>query len=339
MCEITENKSLKNNNTFGFDVKTKYFVECYSVEDIISFFNDKRNDKLPLVILGAGSNVLFTGDFEGYVLQPKLTGIEIVDENNDCVVLKVGAGEDWDEFVAYCVDNTWYGVENLSLIPGNVGTCPIQNIGAYGVEVKDVIEKVETIDILSSEQRSYLNAECNFGYRDSIFKRKLKGKEIITHVYFKLRKQEDFKLDYGNLKVELEKYDSINISNIRKAVINVRDSKLPDPEKLGNAGSFFKNPIVTKEKLEKIQATYPNVPYYSIDENLVKIPAGWLIDTAGLKGKRAGDAGVHEKQALVLVNYGSATGEEVLHLARNIQQYIILMFEIELEMEVNVVSS
>ena len=338
MYEISENKSLKNYNTFGFDVKCKFFVECFSVEDLIRFYKDIEKDSLPVLILGGGSNVLFSSDFDGYVLRPQIKGIEVLEEDNKSITVKVGAGEDWDEFVEYCVNNGWYGVENLSLIPGNVGTCPIQNIGAYGVEVKDVILQVETLGVKSFETKIYNNNDCEFGYRDSIFKRKLKNREIITYVIFRLQKNADLKLHYGNLSDELKRYSKVDLVAVRKAVIDIRESKLPKPEELGNAGSFFKNPVVEKSVLETIQNDYPDIPFYNFKEGYVKIPAGWLIETAGYKGRREGDTGVHEKQALVLVNYGNATGEEVLHLARNIQQSIIIMFGIELEMEVNIVS-
>lgn len=337
MFEIKENISLKNYNSFGLDVKTHFFVECFSIQDIIDFLNIHQDKDLPLMILGGGSNILFSKDFEGYVLRPSIKGIDIVEENEKDVVVRVGAGEDWDEFVNYCVERGWGGIENLSLIPGNIGTCPIQNIGAYGVEVKDVITKVEALDIESLSLISYANSECNFGYRDSVFKTTLKGKQIVTHVTFKLKKQPEFKLDYGNLVNELKRFEKIDLKSIRQAVIDIRECKLPDPEDIGNAGSFFKNPIIGKETFEKIKIEYPNIPNYDLGNDLVKIPAGWLIEKAGYKGRRDGNTGVHEQQALVLVNYGNATGEEILHLARNIQQTILILFGIMLEMEVNIV--
>ena len=289
------------------------------------------------MILGGGSNVLFTKGFNGHVLHPNIKGIEILEDNKDEVILKVGAGEDWDEFVGYCVDNGWGGVENLSLIPGNVGTCPIQNIGAYGVEVKDVIEEVETIEIETLKTHCYKNSECEFGYRDSIFKRKLKGKHIITHVNFRLKKVPEFKLDYGNLKEGLKRFEQVDLKSIRQSVINIRNSKLPDPDEFGNSGSFFKNPVVHSEKAKRINEEYLEMPSYKISDEEVKIPAAWLIETAGWKGKRVGDAGVHERQALVLVNYGNASGEEIINLATQIQSSVKKQFDIELEMEVNVV--
>ncbi len=337
MLEIKENFTLKKHNTFGIDVKTKYFIEYSSVDDLSNFLGIRRKQDLPLMILGGGSNVLFTKNFEGYILHPDIKGIEIIEESDDYVKIRVGAGVDWDELVDYCVKRNWGGIENLSLIPGNVGTCPIQNIGAYGVEVKDVITEVETLKIDSLKVFSFKNEECQFAYRDSIFKQKLKGKHIINYVTFKLNKRPVFKLDYGNLKEELGKYNEINIKNIRQAVINIRESKLPKPEDIGNAGSFFKNPVVRDYKVEELKKSYAEIPFYFQEDDLVKIPAGWLIEKAGWKGKKVGKVGVHHKQALVIVNYGGATGKEILYLAQEIQKSVKEKFRINLEMEVNVV--
>ncbi len=337
MLEIKENFTLKKYNTLGIDVKTRYFAEYFSVTELIDFFNLHPKQDLPLIILGGGSNVLFTKDFEGYVLHPDIKGIEIIDDSDDFVKIRVGAGVDWDELVDYCVDRNWGGIENLSLIPGNVGTCPIQNIGAYGVEVKDVITEVETLEIDRLKIHLFKNEDCRFGYRDSIFKRKLKGKHIINYVTFQLNKQPAFKLDYGNLKEELGKYNEINIKNIRQAVINIRESKLPKPEDIGNAGSFFKNPVVQNYKADELKKYYPEMPTYIQGSELIKIPAGWLIEKAGWKGKSIGRAGVHNKQALVLVNHGGATGREILYLAQEIQKSVKEKFGIDLEMEVNIV--
>jgi len=337
MFEIKENFPLKKYNTFGIDVKARYFSMCPSKDELIQSINKYKKEKLPLMILGGGSNVLFTQNFPGLIIQPALKGIEVINENSRVIQLKVGAGEDWDEFVEYCVEKGWGGVENLSFIPGNVGTCPIQNIGAYGVEVKDVITEVETLEIETLKTHRFKNADCHFGYRDSIFKRALKGKHIIMHVYFRLSKKSNFILDYGNLQNELSRFDKISLQNIRQAVIDIRNAKLPKPEETGNAGSFFKNPVVDKKELEQLQLNHPEIPFYSFGDETVKIPAGWLIEQAGWKGKKMGNVGVHEKQALVLINLGHATGEEVVQLAHNIQQSVWEMFGIELEMEVNIV--
>ncbi len=337
MLEIKENFTLKKYNTLGIDVKTLYFAEYSSVIELIDFLNLHPKQDLPLIILGGGSNVLFTKDFEGYVLRPNIKGIEIIDDSDDFVKIRVGAGEDWDVLVDYCVDKNWGGIENLSLIPGNVGTCPIQNIGAYGVEVKDVITEVETLEIDSLKVFSFKNEECQFAYRDSIFKHKLKGKHIINYVTFQLNKQPVFKLDYGNLKEELGKCNEINLKNIRQAVINIRESKLPKPEDIGNAGSFFKNPVVQNHKADELKKYYPEMPTYIQGNDLIKIPAGWLIEKSGWKGKSIGRAGVHNKQALVIVNNGGATGQEILYLAQEIQKSVKEKFGIDLEMEVNIV--
>jgi len=337
MFEIKENISLKNYNTFGIDVNSKFFVECNSTQDIIEFLKSYQNSDLPLMILGGGSNVLFTQDFDGYILHPSIKGIEIQNETKTDVTLKVGAGEDWDEFVAYCVEHGWGGIENLSLIPGNVGTCPIQNIGAYGVEVKDVIAEVETMDIKTFKSLKFKNQECNFGYRDSIFKRELKGTFVITHVSFKLQKQPVFKLNYGKLNEELKRFGEVNLANIRQAVIDIRDLKLPKPEELGNAGSFFKNPVVEKSKVIELKSQYENMPSYDQGIGKVKIPAGWLIEKAGWKGRTIGNAGVHKNQALVIVNYGGAAGSDIYNLATEIQKSVQTMFDIDIAMEVNIV--
>jgi len=337
MFEIKENFPLKNYNTFDFNVKTRFLSICSSMDELTQSIQWQKKENLPLFILGGGSNVLFTDDFSGLIIKPAIKGIHVIHEDSRFVQVKVGAGEDWDEFVEYCVAKGWSGIENLSLIPGNVGTCPIQNIGAYGVEVKDVIIEVETLEIDTFKKHRFNNIECHFGYRDSIFKRALKGKHIITHVNFQLNKESDFVLEYGNLRVELSKYPEINLKNIRQAVMDIRNAKLPDPEETGNAGSFFKNPVIEKSRLEELQQGYPKIPFYLIGNESVKIPAGWLIEKAGWKGKRLGNAGVHEKQALVLINYGNATGNEVMQLAHKIQQSVFDLFSIELEMEVNVV--
>jgi len=337
MFEIKENFSLKNYNTFGIDAKCRFFVECSSVDELSNFLINHQKQDLPLMILGGGSNVLFTQDFDGYILRPFIKGINVIEESENDILVKVGAGEDWDEFVEYCVEKGWGGVENLSLIPGNVGTCPIQNIGAYGVEVKDVIEEVESLEIENLTRNIYKKEDCNFGYRDSIFKRNLKGKQIITHVSFRLQKRPVFKLNYGSLTEELSKFNELSLKNIRKAVIDIRDSKLPDPKEIGNSGSFFKNPVVKESIAKELKQEYENIPMYNQGNGTVKVPAGWLIEKAGWKGKRIGDAGVHENQALVLVNYGSASGKEIFNLAKKIQQSVKTKFDISIEMEVNVV--
>jgi len=337
MIDIKENFSLKKFNTFGFEIKCRYFATFSTEAELKEILLLQKKFNIPLMVIGGGSNLLFTNDFDGFVIQPTNKNIEIKNETNEYVELRVGAGENWDEFVEYCVNNNWGGIENLSLIPGFVGTCPIQNIGAYGVEVKDVVSLVETFDIDSFLTHSFTNSDCHFGYRDSVFKHDLKGKQIITHVSFTLNKKADFMLDYGNLKTELLKYKTIDLKNIRQAVIDIRNSKLPKPEVNGNAGSFFKNPVVKNELAEQLKLQYPDITVYVQNANESKIPAGWLIEKAGWKGKNIGNAGVHSKQALVLINLGNATGAEVLHLAKEIQNSVKIQFGIELEMEVNVI--
>ena len=284
--------------------------------------------------------MLLTKDIEKLVVHINMKGISIDRENNNNVHLTVNAGENWHEFVLWCVSENYGGIENLSLIPGNVGTCPIQNIGAYGIEVKDTITRVEAVDIKTGKLVTFSNAECEFGYRNSIFKNVAKGKYIITAVSFKLTKNEHkLNSSYGAIETELVSKNIINptIKNISEAVIAIRQSKLPDPKKIGNSGSFFKNPVISKADFDKLQKEFSTIPSYVISESEIKVPAGWLIEQCGFKGKNYGDYGVHEKQALVLVNYGNATGIEIYELAQNIQKTIKDTFSIDLEIEVNVI--
>lgn len=338
MAELYTNYSLKQYNTFGIDVLAKHFFEFSSKKELIEFIKENQElIKLPRVVIGGGSNLLFTGDFAGVIFYPHVMGIDVVKEDEDHAWIKAGAGVVWDDFVDFAVKYNYGGAENLSLIPGNVGACPVQNIGAYGVEVKDIIDTVYTINIKTLEERVFTNEECQFAYRDSIFKNELKHQYIVTHVTFKLDKKHTFKTEYGQIGAELEKYDEINISNIRKAIINIRESKLPCTEELGNAGSFFKNPVVDSEKAEELKTKHPSIPIYDAPNNQVKLAAGWLIDQCNWKGKRLGNAGVHKDQALVLVNHGSATGQEILHLAQKIQYSVFEKFGVTLEMEVNAI--
>lgn len=284
--------------------------------------------------------MLLTKDIEKLVVHIDIKGVSIDQENENEVFLTVNAGENWHEFVLWCVDNNYGGLENLSLIPGNVGTCPIQNIGAYGVEVKDTITKVEALHIETGKLVQFSNEECKFGYRNSIFKNEVKGNYIITSVSFKLTKQNhNFNTSYGAIETELtsKNITKPNLKNISDAVIAIRKSKLPDPKEIGNSGSFFKNPVITKAHFLTLQKTYPEIPSYIVSENQVKVPAGWLIEKAGFKGKRFGDFGVHKKQALVLVNYNNATGKDIYNLAETIQKEIKSKFDIKLEIEVNVI--
>lgn len=335
MLASHKNFSLKKYNTFGVDVTADDFFDISTVDELkeVLSVTKSRNS----LILGGGSNILFTSNFNGVIIHPVLQGVEVVEEDDDSVLVKAGAGVEWDSLVEYTVSRNLGGLENLSLIPGSVGASPIQNIGAYGVEVKDHVEKVEGILTNDLTTITLNNSECKFGYRDSIFKNKLKGKVVVTYVYFRLSKNHNLVTHYGNLDVELLKFGDRTIQNIRKAVIDIRNFKLPDPLKLPNAGSFFKNPIVSIDLIEGLQKKYEHVPFYPVSENEVKLPAGWLIEQCGWKGREVGCVGVHKNQALVLVNYGNASGQEILSLAHDIQRSIKQTFNVSLEMEVNVV--
>jgi UDP-N-acetylmuramate dehydrogenase len=336
MAELIENFSLKDFNTFGIEAFSKYFIELKSTDEIIDFLQSDFSEINPKLIMGGGSNLLFTSNFEGIIIYPNLKGIEHINENEKEVLIRAAAGENWDEFVAYCVEHNLGGIENLSLIPGNVGATPIQNIGAYGVEIRELIEHVETISVESGLNKTFTNRECNFGYRDSIFKKELKDKYIVTHVTFRLSKEHTFITGYGILETELDNYPETTIQNIRNAVIKIRQNKLPDPKMLGNAGSFFKNPVVEKEKADALRKHYPRMPYYPLEDSRVKLSAAWLIETCKWKGKRIKNVGTYKKQPLVLVNYGEATGKEILEYSKRIQKAVVNQFAIQLEPEVNI---
>ncbi len=337
MPELYKDYPLDNLNTFGVAANAKYFIKPKSLSELVESVKNIIPKDLPMLVLGGGSNVLFTKDFNGVIIQPSLTGIEEIHSDNDSVTLSVGAGEVWDNFVEYTVYKGLCGIENLSLIPGSVGASPIQNIGAYGVEAKDCIEMVMGLNLESMEMVEYTKNQCQFDYRNSIFKNELKGKVIITHVFFKLSKHLTPITHYGNLEDELKTIGYKTLENIRKAVISIRNSKLPDPAKLGNAGSFFKNPIVHIDTVSELKKRFEKVPFYPVNDNSVKLPAGWLIEQCGWKGKRIGNVGVHQNQALVLVNYGGANGIEVLSLAEMVRESVFKNFSVSLEMEVNVI--
>jgi UDP-N-acetylmuramate dehydrogenase len=331
--------SLLDLNTFHMDIKAQWFASFSSKAELRALLADRRVTEEPLLILGGGSNILFTEDFEGVVLKNNIKGIHTAEETNDTILVDVGAGENWHQFVLHAVSNGWAGIENLSLIPGSVGASPIQNIGAYGVEVKDVIASVEAVNIETKESRQFSNGECQFGYRDSIFKREEKGKWVITKVRFALRKNATLNTTYGAIKDTLDKMGiSVpSIADVSQAVISIRRSKLPDPTQIGNAGSFFKNPEISVKQFASLKETYPNMVSYPIDASKVKVPAGWLIETAGWKGKNFGTYGVHKDQALVLVNYGNADGNDIKQLAQSIKHSIWETFGIQLETEVNII--
>jgi len=332
---IKENISLLSYNTFGIDAKADYFIEYNSVEELQTALKSEIVKSNRLLHIGGGSNLLFMKDFKGVILHSAINFIKKVSEDADTVMLEAGAVVNWDDFVAYTVENGWGGVENLSLIPGEVGASAVQNIGAYGVEVQDVIIEVNAVEIETGESKIFSVEDCQYGYRESIFKKELKGKYIITSVVFKLQKQAQFKLNYQHLEAEVLKNGDINLQNIRQTIIAVRESKLPDPKIFGNAGSFFMNPVISKAHFNELLAQYPQMPHYFVSETEEKVPAGWLIDQCGWKGKQIGNAGVHDKQALVLVNKGGATGAEIVYLAEQIQASVKTKFGIELHAEVN----
>lgn len=335
--QIQEHYPLKTQNTFGFDVKARYYVEPASVEELKLLLSDCSLRALPLLVLGGGSNLLFRGDFEGLVIHPQFAEVKSEILSGNEVSISAEAGVVWDDLVARCVSRGWGGLENLSGIPGTAGAAPVQNIGAYGVEVKDTITEIEALQLDTLELIRFTKTDCCFGYRNSIFKQEWKGKLIITKVRFRLSTQPELKIHYGNLSEWLKPLSSVGIREVREAVLQIRKTKLPDPAEIGNAGSFFRNPTIPEATAMALQAAYPQLSRYPAGEGEVKIPAGWLIEQCGWKGKQTGNVGVHKAQALVLVNYGGGTGEEILQLAAAIRQSVIERFNIELEMEVNVV--
>jgi len=330
---VRENVSLKHFNTFRIDVNARYFVE---ISDTVQLKALLAKYEMPFIV-GGGSNILLTQDIDNLVIHNKIMGIQKISETDEHVILKVGAGENWHQFVLYCLAHDYAGIENLSLIPGSVGAAPIQNIGAYGVEIKDTLVSVDYVLVSDTLHpiKTIANQDCNFGYRDSIFKHELKGKIVITHVTFKLNKTPVFHLDYGAIREKLNN-QIISIQTISNAIINIRKEKLPDPAVIGNAGSFFKNPIITKDVFEALQKKYPHIPHFSEDLHHVKIPAGWLIEQCGFKGQRYGDIGIHANQALVLVNYGNGTGKALLDLCEKIQTAVFKSFGLQLLAEVNI---
>lgn len=336
MLSIHEKYSLKNLNTFNIDVLAGFYAAPESVEQLQELFVWKDYYKTKRLIIGEGSNMLFTKDFEGLVIHPNLKGIKLVEETEDFVVVKVAAGENWDFFVAWSVKNSLGGIENLSLIPGTVGASPVQNIGAYGVEAKDCILRVEAVDLTTGDRYFFTDDECGFAYRDSIFKNEYRGKYLITYVYFQLSKKTEMKLAYGTIKEELKKFDEVNLRAVRQAIINIREAKLPNPAEMPNAGSFFKNPVIPQQKFEKLIKHFPKIVHYPLKNNHVKLAAGWLIDSCGLKGFVLGKAAVHKNQALVLINRGNACGKDILKLAQYVQKAVFDKFAVYLDFEVNV---
>jgi UDP-N-acetylmuramate dehydrogenase len=332
---IEKNKSLKLHNTFGVDANARYFAKIHHVNDLIALQDFVTPCHPPPLILGGGSNILFTKDFDGLVIHNQIFGIEKINEDAEYVYLKVGSGENWHQFVLYCVEKNYAGIENLSLIPGTVGAAPVQNIGAYGVELKDAVFEVHTVALHEQTLHVFNQHDCAFGYRDSIFKQSLKNKHIITHVVFRLNKNPQFHTDYSDIKQRLNDSE-LSIRKISDIIIQVRQEKLPNPAVIGNAGSFFKNPLVPEDFFLKLQTQYPQLPHFPEKNQQVKIPAAWLIDQCGFKGKRFGNVGIYANQALVLINYGNATGEQIKILSEQIQKTVKDTFAIDLTTEVHI---
>ena len=337
--QIQQNYFLKRYNTFGLNVYTKYCAEFNSMEELKELLGINKNIS-PKMILGGGSNILFTRNYDGIILKNNIAEIEVINEDQDFVYVKVGAGVNWHWFVMYCVNNNYFGVENLSLIPGNIGASPMQNIGAYGVEIKDVFYQLEAFHLHEKSIQKFSSNDCGFGYRESVFKKKFKDQFAILNVTYCLKKNPVYNISYGAVEEELQKMnvEKLSLKSVSDAVIHIRTSKLPDPKIIGNAGSFFKNPVITKHEFQEIQKQQQlKIPFYKMDEDHFKIPAGWLIEQCGWKGYRNGDAGCYDKQALVVVNYGNASGKEIFELSVQIQSSIIQKFGITLETEVNII--
>ncbi|MDN5201089.1 UDP-N-acetylmuramate dehydrogenase [Fulvivirgaceae bacterium BMA10] len=337
---IQENISLKPYNTFGIEANGRYFCEIKNISELKELLLSGKYRNIPKLILGGGSNVLFTQDFDGLIIKISITGHQIIKEDNDYVHVRIGAGENWHQFVLQAIDNHWGGIENLSLIPGTVGAAPMQNIGAYGVEIKEVFKELEAIDLRNGELRRFNNEDCKFGYRESVFKNIYKDQYIITSVTLELTKtNHQYNISYGAIKETLKEMgvEKPSIQTISKAVIHIRESKLPNPAEIGNAGSFFKNPTVDYIDYEGLKTEFPNIPGYELPGKNYKIPAAWLIEQCGWKGKKFDNIGVHEKQSLVLVNYGNGKGSDIKDLAYDIRQSVSNKFGIELNPEVNIV--
>ncbi len=335
--QIQENISLRSYNTFGIDVKARYFSRFKNSDELEEL--TANNSRLPTLILGGGSNILFTKDFDGLILKNEIKGIAELHEDSEYVYVKAGAGENWHQFVLHCIQRNWAGVENLSLIPGNVGASPMQNVGAYGVEIDDVFWDLEAYHIQERKIVTFTRSDCEFGYRESVFKKKFKDQFVILNVTFQLRKKPRFNTSYGTIEQELDRMGvkELSIKTISDAVINIRSSKLPNPKELGNAGSFFKNPAIAAADFESLKSKFENIVGYTNADGSVKLAAAWLIEQCGWKGFRKGDAGCHARQALVLVNYGNATGKEIYQLSEEVLQSVKDKFGVTLEREVNVI--
>ncbi|POS01397.1 UDP-N-acetylmuramate dehydrogenase [Flavobacterium croceum DSM 17960] len=336
--QIQEHFPLKKYNTFGIEAFAKRYIKVTNLSELEHVLHTYKSDKL--FILGGGSNMLLTQDIDALVIHIDIKGKKVVEENEDYVWVEANAGENWHEFVVWCIDQNFGGLENMSLIPGNVGTTPVQNIGAYGTEIKDTFVRCTAMEIATQQLKTFSRDECHFSYRESIFKQEAKGKYIITSVVFKLTKRHhNINVEYGDIKNQLasKHIENPTIKDVSNAVIAIRESKLPNPKELGNSGSFFKNPIITKDHFNAVQQKFPDIKHFQVSDTLVKVPAGWLIEQAGYKGFRKGDAGVHKNQALVLVNYGNATGQDILNLSKEVQKAVLDKFDIAIEAEVNII--
>jgi len=338
MAEIFENVSLRNLNTFGIESRARRFTRPKTKDELIAMLQQNPAAGLEKRVLGGGSNILITGDVDALVIRYDDVSMDVVRETDEHVWLRVGGGHNWHDLVVRCIETGLAGIENLSLIPGNVGAAPIQNIGAYGVELAEVFDSLEAVELSGGEVHAFSSEECGFGYRDSIFKNREKGRYLITDVVLRLNRKPDFRLDYGDIRSTLDAMgvEKLTIGAVSEAVCRIRRSKLPDPARLGNAGSFFKNPVITEKEFEKLRGKYPVMPGYPSGAGKVKIPAGWLIEKAGWKGRRIGETGTHEKQALVIVNYGMATGQEILDYSAGIAAEVESKFGITLTPEVNI---
>jgi UDP-N-acetylmuramate dehydrogenase len=336
--QVQQNVSLKQYNTFGMDVLARQFATFANQEELNELLVASSGQKQ--LVLGGGSNILLLNHFDGWVLKNEIRGITVIRQDEEFIYVKAGAGENWHQLVLYCVQNNFAGLENLSLIPGNVGASPMQNIGAYGVEVKEVVEEVEAWHIQEQKLVTFSNTACEFGYRESVFKRKLKNQLVIMSVTYRLRRHPVFHTSYGAIQKELEEMGvkELTLKSVSEAVIRIRSSKLPDPARIGNAGSFFKNPSVSREQMEQLRQQYPSLVAYENADGSWKLAAGWLIEQCGWKGFRRGDAGCHAQQALVLVNYGSSTGKEIYQLSEEILQSVAVKFGVALEREVNMIA-
>lgn len=336
---IKKNISLKPYNTFGLDYKANSLTTIVSEEEAMSFFRSRECHDKPVLIIGEGSNLLFTEDFNGTILRTDIGEINVEEADSENVIISAGAGINWDRFVEWTVEKGYCGLENLSLIPGCVGAAPVQNIGAYGSEIRDTVLRVNTVSTSDGFVRSFSNDECGFGYRNSVFKGAEKGKYLVTRVFFKLKLNPELNLEYGSVKEEVEKLGDSTLRNVRNAVINIRRNKLPDPSMIGNAGSFFRNPVVSRSTAGILKHDHPGMPYYEDPSGGKKLAAGWLIEQCGWKGRRIGDAGVHDRQALVLVNHGNATGKEIYDLSEQVRESVMKRFGVVLEREVEIVGA